>query len=327
MKAVALFSGGLDSILAVKIAQREGVEVIALHLLMPFCRYDSKKEFLLKKTADDLKAELKIAAVKEDYLDILVNPQFGYGKNFNPCIDCRIFMLKSAYKIMREMGASFIVTGEVLGQRLMSQTKRALNMIDKESGLQGLILRPLSAKLFSVTIPEEKGWVKRDNLFDISGKRRVFQIELADKLGIEVYPWPGGGCLLTERQFVNRVKDAMVYGRLNLEEAELLKVGRHIRLTPEYKLVVGKNQDDNKRILSLVKTNDLYFEPLELPGPSGLGRGGFSEEVKRLSARIIARYTSPYAKEVKIRMRSSSGIEEVILADSISEERLRELRI
>lgn len=325
MKAVALFSGGLDSILAVKVVQSEDIQVIALYLLMPFSRCDNKDS--LRKTADSLGVELQIVPAGEEYFNIISAPLYGYGKSLNPCIDCRIFMIKSAYKIMQEREASFIVTGEVLGQRPMSQTKRVLEMIDKQSGLKGLILRPLSARLLSLTIPEEKGWVKREIFFDFSGRRRVPQIELARKLGIEVYPWPAGGCLLTEQQFASRVKDIMVRSRLNWEETELLKLGRHFRLTPSYKLVVGKNEEDNQRISTLIKKNDLYFEPQGLPGPIGLGRGEVSEETKKLSARIIARYTSPCAKEVKVMVRNSLGTEEVIYADSISEEKLKELRI
>lgn len=294
VKAVALLSGGLDSSLAIRLIQGQGIEILALHFLIPFSKYNKQTvyESAAKKISDHLRVKLRIEYLEEEFLKILKNPAHGYGKNLNPCIDCKILMLKKAKKIMQEAGASFIITGEVLGQRPMSQNKKALAIIDGESGLKGLLVRPLCAKLLPPTLPEQKGWIKREKLKSFSGRGRNSQIKLAEELDIKEYPWPAGGCLLTDPHFCKRLNELMEHKECSLSNIGLLKVGRHFRVTPKFKLVIGRNEAENNRLLGLLEDKDLYLEPTEVPGPSGLGRGIFNKKDILKSAQIVASYIS-----------------------------------
>ncbi|MEW6170880.1 MAG: 7-cyano-7-deazaguanine synthase, partial [Candidatus Omnitrophota bacterium] len=243
MKAVALLSGGLDSTLATKLMQEQGIYLLALNFKTPFCLCDGKSSKgcinHAKAVADNLGIDFKIINVTDDFLKILKKPKHGFGSCMNPCIDCRILKFRKAKEIMQEIGASFIITGEVLGQRPMSQHKKSLNLIDKESDLEGFVLRPLSAKLLPETIPEKNKWVCRDKLLSYNGRTRKPQIALAKKFNIKDYPCPAGGCLLTDPGFARRLKDLLKYDKLDLNNIELLKVGRHFRLNSEAKLIVG----------------------------------------------------------------------------------------
>jgi len=329
MKALALFSGGLDSTLAIKLILEQGIEVVALNFISAFCRCDKSRRCSssIKMMADQLGIKFKAIYLGQDYLDMIKNPKYGYGRNMNPCIDCRIFKFKRAKKVMDETGASFVITGEVLGQRPMSQHRRALKMIEKEAGLEGLILRPLSAKLLAATCAEEKGWVKRDALLDISGRGRRPQMQLASAFGIKDYPCPAGGCLLTDPEFSKRVKIAMEHNELTVSEAEFLKLGRYFRITPSFRLTVGRDEKENNKLLGLAAKSDIIFEPTELPGPTAIGRGIFSDNVKTICSQIIARYTAK-EKTVEVKIKTlSNNQEETITAKSIPEKALKVLRI
>lgn len=325
MKAIVLISGGLDSSLAIKAIQNQGIEVLAINFLIPFLKYDliSSHNSFAKKIAEQSGCEFKVITLSDEYLEMVKNPKHGYGKNLNPCIDCKILMLKVAKDIMSEAGASFIATGEVLGQRPMSQHKQSLQRIEDESGLNGLLLRPLSALLLPPTTPQEKGWLKREFLFDIRGRGRGRQIALAKEWGVEEYPWPGGGCLLTDPHFCRRLKDLSKYGKLSVEDIELLKLGRHFRITPDFKLIVGRDKEENGKLISLAKSRDLFFEPKKLPGPTGIGRGLANRELKDIAARIIARYTS-LDSEVEIVYGAVSGEKrELISVKGMDEKQLK----
>src|SRR4030043_1004028 len=213
MKAIALLSGGLDSTLAARLVLDQGIELEALNFMTVFCTCPNKGATCLasQKAVETLGIPLKVFNVSEEYLNVVRNPKHGYGSNMNPCIDCRIFMLKKAKVYMEESGASFIITGEVLGQRPMSQRRDAMRLIEKEAGLEGLILRPLSAQFLPVTLPEKEIWINRETLLGIQGRSRKPQMKLADHYGIRDYPCPAGGCLLTDPQFANRMKDLMLY--------------------------------------------------------------------------------------------------------------------
>jgi len=292
IKAIVMFSGGLDSSLAVRILQEEGVEVEALHFTGAFHagkfdEYDSSA----KRFAEKFGVKLTIFKIEDDFINILENPRYGYGSNMNPCIDCRIYTLKKAKKYMEEAKAFFIATGEVLGQRPMSQRKDTLELIAKRSGLDGLLLRPLSAKLLKPTIPEERVWIDREKLFDISGRSRKLQMALADRYGIKNYPTPAGGCLLTDPQFSVRLKDLVKHSSLTLDDIELLKVGRHFRLSGDTKAIVGRNQDDNSRILELVKENDIVLKLKDIPGPLTILKGKPTEKDIEIAGTITARYS------------------------------------
>jgi len=294
MKAIALISGGLDSILAAKLIQQQDIEVIPLNFQIPFCHRDKENSFSPYNKADtiakNLRQELKKINLANDFLEIIRNPQYGFGSNMNPCIDCKILMLRRAKELMQNEGAEFVITGEVLGQRPMSQHRQALEIIEKKSGLENLVLRPLSARLLPETIPEQQGWVKRDKLLNFSGRTRKLQIELAKNLNIKDYPNPAGGCLLTDPEFTKRLKDILEEGELNLDNVELLKIGRHFRIGKDTKLVVGRDEKENKYLLNLAKENDFLFMPTVLAGPTSLGRGVFDEEMIKLACSVTCRY-------------------------------------
>jgi len=283
MKAIALISGGLDSTLAAKLIKEQGIEVIGLRFKMPFCP-PRNKDF------SDIGIDIREANISDGFLEMMKNPRYGYGSQMNPCIDCKILMLCKAKEFMEQYGAKFIITGEVLGQRPMSQHKQALLNIAKRAGLEGLVLRPLSARLLPETIPEKEGWVKRDNLLSFSGRGRKQQIELARIFGIKEYAQPAGGCLLTDPEFSKRFKDIVSHEGLNQNNVELLKLGRHFRFSERAKLIVGRNEKENARLSDLAGENDYLFMPYEIAGPTALGRGVFTDELVKLSCSITCRY-------------------------------------
>jgi len=284
MKALALISGGLDSALAAGLIQSQGVDVVGLYFQIPFS--NCEREML-----SSLGIQIKYIDIKEKFLRVLENPRYGFGSNMNPCIDCKIMMLKEAGGLMNELSADFVITGEVLGQRPMSQNRQALELISKRAGLDGLLLRPLSALLLSETLPEKQGWVNRDKLLNFSGRGRKPQMELAKKLNITDYPNPAGGCLLTDPGFARRLKELMAHQELNMDNVELLKMGRHFRLAYNTKLVVGRNEKENEQLVSLAKENDyLFFPNEELAGPTSLGRGVFDGELIKVACQITCRY-------------------------------------
>ena len=287
-------SGGLDSTLATKITKDLGVELIALNTVSAFClcnhRSSSGCFHGVNSTAKDLNIKLISLSVAEEFLEIVKCPKHGYGSNMNPCIDCRILLFKKAKEVMQKEGASFVITGEVLGQRPMSQKLHTMRLIEKESGLEGMVVRPLSAKVLEPTIPEKNGWINREKLLAISGRGRRAQFDLAKEFGINDYPCPSGGCLLTDPEFSRKLKDLMTHGEFNLKEVQLLKVGRHFRLSERAKLVVGRNELENKRLFDLVKDEDYIFMPDKIAGPTALGRGEFNDELVRLSFGLVSRY-------------------------------------
>lgn len=261
--ALVLLSGGLDSILVIKILQEQQVDVTGLTFVSYFFNANSAK-----RAADKLKAKLKIVDFSDEHLEMVKGPRYGYGKAMNPCIDCHLLMLKRAKKIMEEEGFDFVATGEVLGERPMSQNKSALELIEKESGLKEYLLRPLSAKLLSLTIAEQKGLINRDKLFDISGRSRKRQITLAKEYGIKEYPTPAGGCLLTDLQFGQRLRELLDHWpNAQGKDVQLLKLGRHFWVGND-KIVVGRNEQENKQIEKLTQKGDVLIEPKEFVGPT-----------------------------------------------------------
>jgi tRNA U34 2-thiouridine synthase MnmA/TrmU len=293
MKAIALLSGGLDSTIAARVMMEQGVELEALNFMTVFCTCTNRGATCLasQKAVETLGIPLKVFNVSEEYLGVVKHPQHGYGRNMNPCIDCRIFMLKKAKAYMEESGAVFIVTGEVLGQRPMSQRKDAMHLIEKEAGLEGLILRPLSAKVLPTTIPEKEGWVDRERLLNISGRSRKPQIELAGHYGIHDYPCPAGGCLLTDPGFAKRMKDLMVYDpQFSLNDVHLLKMGRHFRFSNGVKLVVGRNEEENQKIQTFAQGEDILLKVSSFPGPLSLLRGKLNEGDIEKAAAITVHY-------------------------------------
>jgi tRNA U34 2-thiouridine synthase MnmA/TrmU len=295
MKAIILLSGGLDSTLAAELMSREGLELIAVNFKTPFCLCDRHSSGLgcgsnARRVADSLGIELKIINATEDFLKVLEKPAHGYGANMNPCIDCRILFFEKSRELMEQSGSSFIITGEVLGQRPMSQFRRQMNLIEREAGLEGLVVRPLSAKLLAPTIPEKNGWISRERMLDIAGRSRRPQMALARDLGINDYPCAAGGCLLTDPKFAGRIKDLIDHGELDMQNISLLKSGRYFRLSQNAKLIVGRNEGENKMLAILAKDGDILFEPLGINGPVAVGKGPFSSQLLDVSCRIMARY-------------------------------------
>lgn len=292
MKAISLFSGGLDSQLAAKLMQNQGIDVIAITFDSPFFGANERT----KRAARHLGIELLVQPVGDEYIErVLKNPVYGYGKNLNPCIDCHAFMFRKAGDLMPELGASFIITGEVLGQRPMSQNRSALNAVDKLSGYKGYIVRPLSGQLLEATIPEKEGWIDRQLLLDISGRSRTRQMQLAEKYGIQEYPSPAGGCLLTEQNYVRRLKRLMgLIENPRPEDWGILKVGRHFYLQEGLLLAVGRNHSENERLESLATPSDLLLKVTDRPGPVGLIRAILPVEPEShlsYAGSIIARYS------------------------------------
>lgn len=292
--AIGLISGGLDSALAVRVIQEQGIEVIGLSCRHPFHPRAPEGEVSRpERVARELGIELVRPDVTDKMLELLKNPPHGYGRHLNPCIDCRIIYLDQGALLMAERDARFLITGEVLGQRPMSQRRDAMNIIDRDSSLRGLVLRPLCARLLKPTIPEEKGWVSRERLLDISGRSRKPQYELAESYGLHEFGSPGGGCLLTMEGFANKVRDLFKFEeRLKREDVELLKVGRHFRLSPKTRLVVGKDDHDNRALESIAGDGDVVIRTVDLPGPLGLLRGEISAEMVATACALVGRYVS-----------------------------------
>ena len=338
-RAVALFSGGLDSSLAILTILKQGIEVKALKFLTPFdcdiCHIrlhlyvspsptppikggdnapqpplnlrggeggvmfpsplagEGKGEgYHIFSVAERFGFEVKLIDLSDKFIKIVKNPKFGYGKNMNPCIDCRILMLKEAKAVMNMIRADFIITGEVLSQRPMSQRRDTFNLIDREAGVTGYVLRPLSAKLLKITFPESKGIINREMLYGLSGRLRKPQMALAEELGLTDYPAPAGGCLLTEPNYAHRLKDLLTYNPApSMRDIDLLRIGRHFRLSPSCKITVGRNKDENETIASLSVNGDYLLKIDGYGSPTTLVTGEITDEAISVAASLCARYS------------------------------------
>ncbi|MBU1084279.1 MAG: hypothetical protein KKG84_04200 [Candidatus Omnitrophica bacterium] len=330
-KAIVMVSGGLDSALALKIVADQGINILALHFTSQVHGADSSISIgkAIKNMTEIVGCELRVIRLGREFLEMIEHPKHGYGKNMNPCIDCRIFTLKYARKIMETEDASFVVTGEVIDQRPMSQYRKALATVERESGLEGLLVRPLSGKLLSPTVPEQKGWISRETLLDLHGRNRTPQIELARKFGIKDFTPPAGGCLLTDPGFAGKFKDLRKYGTVDEANMELLKIGRHFRIDPVFKLIVGRDEKENDKLLSLAAENDTIFEPAEdIPGPTGIGRGEPAEKDIEVASRIMAKYIKHTGEKIDIHIRKGLSAEKsIVFAESISDTDLETMRL
>jgi len=292
-RAISLISGGLDSAVATKLIIEQGIEVIGLHFSSIFAsKRDKQRGHRALSTARELGIEIITKHKGDDYIEIIKNPRYGYGKNMNPCIDCRIYMLRLTKDLLAELDASFVVTGEVLGQRPMSQRRNAIELIEKRSELNGLIVRPLSAKHFPPTIPEQEGIIDREKLFDISGRGRQGQYGLVETYKLTEFDLPGGGCLLTDPIFSMKLKDLMATDKTyTTKDIELLTMGRHFRLSPSAKLVVARNERENEQLGMLREKPYVTLDPVDFKGPRGILKADApDEEVYLMSARILAHY-------------------------------------
>jgi len=294
-RAVALFSGGLDSTLAILVMKSHGVEVEAIKFLTHFgCDIKDSSSC----GADPYAASaqfgfpVKLCHLGQKFVDIVKNPRFGYGKNMNPCIDCRLLMIQEAREYMEMPGADFIITGEVLAQRPMSQMRDTLNRIEAAANIDGRLVRPLSGRLLAPTKPELDGLIKREWLLDIAGRSRKRQMLLAKEFGLEKYPNAGGGCWLTERIYSNKLRDLLAYvEKPDYNDIRLIKLGRHFRLAHNLKLVVGHNQAENQAISTYIKPDDRVLEAIGAGSPIGILRGVADPALLALAGSMIARYS------------------------------------
>ena len=329
-KVVALLSGGLDSQLAIKMMQEQGFDVSAVAIKTPFCDFDCGRGcgFEIRERADDLDVNLKTVYLGDEYIEMLKHPKHGIGAGFNPCIDCRSMMFDAAKKHMEEIGAEFIISGEVLGQRPMSQHAPALKTIEKESDLVGKIVRPLSAALLPETDPEKDGLIKRENLGMISGRTRRNQLDMAEKYGIENPPNAGGGCLLTEPHFGIKAKDLFSHTKNpTINDIDLLKIGRHFRLDEETKFIVGRNKDENEMIKAISLPGDILLEAKDFVGPVSILRGSNSKKHIKFASSITLRYSdAPDDEQAIVSIRDNDLVEE-IASQSAEEESYIQFRM
>ncbi|MBI5136500.1 MAG: hypothetical protein HZA24_04080 [Nitrospirae bacterium] len=306
-KAIALVSGGLDSALSVRLMQEQGVEVTGVHFYTGFCITEQQRRAGNPKAQNrpndglragaDLDIEVEIVDISQEYLSIVTHPKHGYGANVNPCIDCRAMMIRKAGEIMREKGADFVITGEVLGQRPMSQNRKAMDIIEDEAALHGRLVRPLSAKNLPKTIPERENLIDRDRMKGFTGRSRKPQMALATQLGVDDYLQPAGGCcFLTDENFARKFRDFFAHnpeGRLDHDQIMLLTVGRHLRLPGGAKVVVGRNEGENNMIQGLVTRGAVPGARLMVAegvkGPLTLITGDAQADLE-LAAAITARY-------------------------------------
>ena len=324
-KAVALISGGLDSLLAARLMLDQGIHVEGINFYTGFC-VEGHTHAIRKKdrakpkrnnalwSAEQLGIKLHIIDIIDEYKDVLVNPKHGYGANMNPCLDCKIFMVKKARQWMADHGFDFIITGEVIGQRPMSQRKDLLPVVVRESGTDDRLLRPLCAKNLAPTLPEREGWVDREQLKDFSGRNRKPQMALAAEFGFEDYASPAGGCcFLTDKNYSDKLVDlwqARNKKEYELDDIMLLKVGRHLRPQPHYKLIVSREDGENKFLHGYRK----QFASIEIKshkGPLTLVDGDLSEDDFRFASRIAARFSQGRdADSVTVKITDINGNEQ-----------------
>lgn len=323
-RGIGIFSGGLDSLLAALLIVRQGIEVLLVSFETPF--------FKARKAIDWAKKmglNIQVMDITEEHLQVVLHPRHGYGKNMNPCIDCHALMFKKAGQIMEEKGYDFLFSGEVLNERPFSQNRKALDIVAKESSYGNRIIRPLSARLLPESLPEREGLVKREGLLAIQGRSRKEQIALARALGIDNFPNPAGGCLLTLQNYSRRLRDLIQNEiKWSLRDLELLRIGRHLRLAPHKKVIVGRNRDENEKIRILSDFEDVLIQSVQYPGPTLLVPYGGSEDLLKKASAICLRYSdSPPKQEGKVIIREGSGRGRIITAFPISREECEALII
>ncbi len=293
MKAIALFSGGLDSTLAMKLIINQGIEVVACNISTGFGSVKDRRAHM-QNMCDQVGAKLRIVDIQDEYLEkVLFTPKHGYGKHFNPCIDCHAKMFEVAKRLMEEEGASFLISGEVLGQRPMSQNGESLQKVLQLSDCEGLLLRPMSAKLLEPTIPEINGWVDREKLEEIVGRSRDRQMELVQEFGLVDFERPGGGCLLTDEHFSRKIRDVLAHDEAFIKaDIPTLKYGRQLRLPDGAKLIIGRDQDENTKLEEIENPKFIHINT-ELFGPHSLLSKNATQEDKLLAAKLVLAYCKP----------------------------------
>jgi tRNA U34 2-thiouridine synthase MnmA/TrmU len=322
-RAIGLLSGGLDSILAIRLLQDQRIEILAVCFQTPFFNF-----LKAQRAAAQLKVPLRIIDISEEHLQLVRNPRYGYGRNMNPCIDCHILMLKRAGDLLKRENFDFIFTGEVLGQRPMSQNKQVLQIVARDSGYEGLILRPLSAKLLPETLPEKEGKVHRGRLLDIRGRSRESQFALAKKYGIDDFPGPAGGCLLTDPSFSRRLRDLLSHqGEIHIRDIELLQVGRHFRLNESTKVIIGRRKEENERLLELAHEGDVTIKVIDYPGPIALIPHGSPKPSIEIATSLCIRYSDAPNNIPVLALLEKDGKQERLESPACSQDTCRALII
>jgi len=342
IRGVGLLSGGLDSILAVRVLLEQGIEVTALHMRTGFSFVERDralgKEPVQPSDAERAAAMLGVPLqeidISDEYLPLVLQPRYGYGSGMNPCVDCRIFLLRKAKAWMEDHGYHFVFTGEVVGQRPKSQKRPSLKTVERESGLQGYLLRPLSAKILKPTVPERRGWVDRERLYGFSGRGRKAQIALADRFGITDYPQPSGGCCtLIDQTYARRLRDFLDHEgaeALTREQVQLLAVGRHLRLPSGRKLIAGRREPEND-YLETCGVSGVLLTTVDYPGPVTLIPGLPARGDVEQAARITAGYSDgKSAPAVRVEVRHGSeqgGLVEVLTVAPMARDEVRALMV
>ncbi len=327
LQAIGLFSGGLDSILALHLMLEQGLGIEALHVVLPV--HHPRTSAWVREATARIGVPLHIVDAEEPFLDILRHPRHGYGGGMNPCLDCHVLMVRLAGERMREVGAALVFTGEVLGERPMSQTQLGLDLVERKSGLAGRLLRPLSARLLPPTLPEQEGLVDRSRLLDLQGRRRLRQMALARQYGITDFPPPAGGCCLTNADMARRLRDLLAHTPdFSANDFHLARVGRHFRLSPLARVVVGRDEAENERLVRLGQAGDLFLEVWEGGSPVALLRGPADESALRAAAAITARYSDVRAPLVQVHYGPRyPDLDRTVVVERMAQELLERLRI
>ena len=311
-KAVALYSGGLDSTLAILVMQKQGVEVTAITFMNHFgCDISDKSSCSKDPFAASIKFgfKVKLSHLSDKFLEIVKNPKYGHGKNMNPCLDCRVLMLKEAKVFMEMIKADFLITGEVVGQRPMSQRKDCFPMIDKAADVKGLVVRPLCGKILPPTIAEEQGLIKRELMYDFNGRNRKPQMALAEELGLTEYPSPAGGCLLTDPNYSYKLKDLLEHNKdPEYKDINFLRVGRQFRYSDDCKIFVGRHMEENEAMKALADPDDIMMRVDGCGSPTVVLLGNVTDDAIELAASICARYSDD-KKKPEVMVAVSKGAE------------------
>jgi len=325
---IVLFSGGLDSTIVAHILKSQGLRILAIHYVLPFYSGVGFTHKKIIKAAAKLDVPLQIIEEGDDFVEMIQDPHFGFGKNANPCVDCRIRRLVHAKKIMEEHGASFIATGEVSGQRPMSQGLNSLNAIEKRTCTKGILLRPLSAKLFPPTNAEISGLVNREQLFGWGGRTRIPQLEYAEKFNLE-FMAPAGGCLLTTVGSARRFHEFAEHTPdFTLNDFKMLAYGRHFRINVASKFVIARNDSENNILEKILLPDNNYLQMVDSAGPMGLIRGAYSEADLELCASLLARFSKEKKNtDVKIALVENEIITKEISVKPADESICDKLRI
>lgn len=324
-RAIAMVSGGLDSILAAKLIKEQGIEVIGICFKSLFFNEEHARRMVKQ-----IEIPLEVIDFSEEHFNMVKNPKHGYGKNMNPCIDCHAMMMRYSGELLNKFNADFIITGEVVNQRPMSQNRSALNLVKKESGIGQKILRPLCALNLEPTEMEEKGLVDREKLLNISGRNRKVQMELAEKWGIVDYPSPAGGCKLTEPNFSKRLKDLLKHNENpTFKDIELLKIGRHFRISNNAKIISTRLQEETPLLKSFLTKEDLYMLCNDFKGSSVSIIGDYTEEDLKLAAKVTVRYSKGREEEnVKVKYGEfGTNLNNILCSNSATEDELKEYMI